>query len=446
MYTSGSTGTPKGVVVAHGGLANYVGYITGVYRGLAEMTLWHAPASFDAGVTSLYGALAAGGCVHVAALDGTWSPPAGGGGAYGLVNATPSHLAVMDYLGDGCVPERELLLGGEPVRSGPVRRWREQHPRVTVVNHYGPTEATVSCLNYQVRPGQELPAGDPPIGSPIANARVFVLDRWLEPVPAGVAGELYVAGAGLARGYAGRAALTGQRFTACPFGGPGQRMYRTGDLARWRANGQLEFCGRADDQVKIRGFRVEPGEVEAVLVGCPAVAQAAVAVREDAPGDKRLVGYVVPAPGDGAGDALAGAAREWAAARLPQYMVPAAVVVLEALPVTVNGKVDRRALPAPDYAAGAGEGRRGPATVQEEVLCRAFADVLGLERVGAEDNFFELGGHSLLAIALVERVRERGLAVSVRALFATPTPAGVAAAAGPVPVVVPPRAIPAGTS
>ena len=232
-----------------------------------------------------------------------------------------------------------------------------------MVNAYGPTEATVMVsTSGPLRAG----GGAPPIGRPIAGSRAYVLDRWLEPVPAGVAGELYVAGAGLARGYAGRAGLTAGRFTACPFGPAGQRMYRTGDLARWSAGGELEFLGRADDQVKVRGFRVEPGEVEAVLAGCPGVAQAAVAVH-DGPGGRQLDAYLIPGPGNagstaggstaggsggggedagGGGGGLAARAREHAAARLPGYMVPATITVLAVMPVNANGKVDRKALPA----------------------------------------------------------------------------------------------------
>ena len=458
IYTSGSTGRPKGVVVTHGGVANFVAAMAGLAGvGAGERLLAVTTVAFDIHVLELYVPLVAGAGVVVAGREQVRDPVLLGGlirrcGAV-VMQATPAlWQAVLAGHGDA-VRGLRVLAGGDVLAPGLAAALGEL--AVRVVNLYGPTETTVWSA-------AALLGGDGgvvPVGRPVANTRVFVLDVWLGPVPAGVAGELYIAGAGLARGYLGRAALTAERFTACPFGGLGERMYRTGDLAKWTPGGELIFAGRADDQVKVRGFRIEPGEVEAVLAACPGVAQAAVTVREDRPGDRRLTGYVVPAgaipphpgagdgadagAGDGDGADLARRAREHAAARLPGYMVPATITVLEALPLTPNGKLDRKALPAPGQAA-AGRGR-DPATMEEEILCGIFANVLGLERVGPEDDFFALGGHSLLAVRLLSRVRAvLGAELAVRALFEAPTAAELAvrlAAAGPAraPLTAQPR-------
>src|SRR4029079_10950349 len=311
---------------------------------------------------------------------------------------------------------RQLLAGGDVLSVPHVRKLVAAQNGGRLINGYGPTEVTTFSACFPVS-GQGDFYDAVPIGRAIPDLHAYVLDGGLEPVPAGVSGELYIAGSGLAGGYVRRAGLTAERFVADPFGAAGGRMYRTGDLARWRGDGVLECLGRADAQVKVRGFRIEPGEIEAALVRHAGVAQAALIAREDGPGGKRLVGYVVPA-----GDAVldAAALRAHLGQSLPEHMVPSALVVLDRLPLTRKGKLDRRALRAPEHRVGAV--RRVARTPQEEILCALFAEVLGLERVGIDEDFFALGGHSLLATRLISRIRSTlDVEVSIRSLFEAPT-------------------------
>ncbi|WP_139805733.1 AMP-binding protein, partial [Mycobacterium avium] len=319
-----------------------------------------------------------------------------------VLSQTPSAAAALS-------PERlesvALVLGGEACPVELMDRWA---PGRLMVNQYGPTETTLyATMTTPLRAG----GAAVPIGSPVPGAALFVLDGRLRRVPPGVVGELYVAGRGVAAGYLGRAALTASRFVACPFGGTGTRMYRTGDLARWGADGQLEYLGRADEQVKIRGYRIELGEIRSVLAGLDGVEQAAVIARDDGAGHPRLVAYIT-------GTADPADARARLADRLPGYMVPSAVVVLDALPLTVNGKLDTRALPAPDYAGGR---YRAPGDAIEEILAGIYAQVLGVERVGVDDSFFDLGGDSILSMQVVARARAAGVMCTARDVFVEQT-------------------------
>ncbi|HXM54382.1 MAG TPA: amino acid adenylation domain-containing protein, partial [Candidatus Dormibacteraeota bacterium] len=416
MYTSGSTGTPKGVAVEHRGLENLVGWHRRAFAlGADDRVSMVAAPGFDASAWELWPALAAGAAIHVPDAEARLAPERMRDWLveHAITVAflpTPLAEAVLALPWPASAALRLLLTGGDRLRVRP-----DPALPFALVNNYGPTENTVVATSGVVAAG-EGPA--PPIGGPIDNVRAYVVDRRFEPVPADVPGELFLAGASLARGYRGRPGLTAERFVPSPFGGPGERLYRTGDRVRWRPDGTLEFLGRADEQVKIRGFRVEPAEIAAALTTHPAVRQADVAVRE-AGDDRRLVAYVV-------GDATPDELRAHCAQRLPAYMVPATFRLLDALPLLPSGKVDRRALAdlAPATEPAPAEDLRGET---EERIAGVWREVLGVERVGRHDSFFDLGGHSLLSARIAVRVGQAfGIKVPLTVLFDHPTVAGLA--------------------
>jgi amino acid adenylation domain-containing protein len=436
IFTSGSTGRPKGVGVSHRSLAAHCGPVVPLF-GLtaADRVAQISSLGFDISVEEIFPTWAAGGAVVFRPAD---VPSYGAGFLRWLAEERITvldlptafwHAWVHDLAASGERPPpslRLLIVGGEKAQAAALAQWRRTAPGVRWLNTYGPTEATVTATVHE--PGEETD-GEVPIGRPLGSSAALVLSDAMELLPPGEAGELFLGGPGVARGYLGRPSLTAERFVPDPFAAePGARLYRTGDRAGLRPDGELEFLGRVDEQVKVGGFRVEPGEVEAVLTGHPGIAQAAVVARESGAAGMRLVAYAVPRA-DAAADETAdeAALRQWLRARLPGWMVPSAVVLLDALPLTPHGKVDRRALPAPAEAADSADSSE-PAEGTAAEVARAWREVLGLARAGADDDFWDLGGHSLLAMQVLSRIRQRtGVELPVRALFDAPTVAALAA-------------------
>jgi pristinamycin I synthase-3/4 len=419
MHTSGSTGRSKGISVTHRGVVDLA--LDPVWEvTAADRVLFQAPHAFDGSTYEIWAPLLAGGTVVVA--------PGGAMTAESLRALVDTRRVTRVSLTAGLfrvIAEHdpaafaglaEITTGGDVIPPEAVRAVLAACPDTTVRSTYGPTEITMCATHTGFRTGDDVPP-TVPLGGPMSGTRMYVLDPYLNPAPAGVTGELYLAGPGLARGYTDNPALTAGRFVADPFGPPGERAYRTGDLARWEHDGTLTFHGRTDQQVKIRGFRIEPADVESALTARPDITQAAVTVHTGPDGDKQLVGYYTgAADADGLRDVLTGL--------LPDYLVPQHLIPLDTWPLTCNGKVDRDRLPAPEHVSAG----RAPRTPREQILCELFAEILGVPAVTIDDDFFRLGGHSLLAIRLVNRVNATlDTTTTVQTLFQHPSVARLTA-------------------
>jgi amino acid adenylation domain-containing protein len=423
MYTSGSTGRPKGVGITHRSVLNYVSD-RGFRRGSSLRVLMMAPLSFDVSIYEIMVPLLSGGCAVVA--------PSPRLDLDVLQRLIVRHKITTVDLSAGLFqvvareapqilgPLHEVITGSESVSAAAADRILEKNPELVVRNAYGPTEATVAATHFTV-PRKPLGEQWLPIGVPVDNVQVFILDHWLRPVPVGFSGELYIAGRGLARGYLWLPEATAASFVANPFGDPGSRMYRTGDHARWREDGQIEFIGRDDDQIKIRGFRVELGEIESAIGQHPSVHRAVVVARADSARGNYISAYVVPSESH---SLVIGELRSFLQRQIPPYMLPSEFVMLDAFPLTGNGKIDRNSLPLPERMASTG---RPPRNKKEEVLCKIFAELLTRDHVSVDDSFFDLGGNSLLAVSLISRVRAALHAdIGIREIFDTPTVARLA--------------------
>ncbi|AFY89165.1 non-ribosomal peptide synthetase [Chroococcidiopsis thermalis] len=436
IYTSGSTGKPKGTLIHHQGLVNYLSWCSqayGVEQGTG--TIIHSPLGFDLTITSLFSPLLVGNQVEILSPDEgieTLANALRDRSNLSLVKITPAHLKLLCQIlspQSAAGRTRAFIIGGENLLAEDIAFWREFAPETMLVNEYGPTETVVGCCIYKVPPGENL-STSVAIGEPIANTQLYVLDQHCQPVPIGVVGDLHIGGLGLARGYLNQPQLTAQKFIPNPFSQtPGERLYKTGDLARYRADGVLEYLGRIDDQVKIRGFRIELAEIQSVILEYSGVKEAVVIAREDVPGNKRLAAYIVwNAESPSSIDVMQSFLQE----KLPDYMVPSVFVPLKELPLTNNGKVNTKALPAPEQVRAASGTFVPPTTPTEKLLADIWTQVLRVERLGIHDNFFELGGDSILSIQIIAKANQAGLQLIPKQMFDHQTIAKLAAVAGTV--------------